>query len=51
VGQLAVVPGASHAVVLEQPDLVGRLIADFLGRDAPPDTMMPVRRAPASTGH
>jgi pimeloyl-ACP methyl ester carboxylesterase len=31
--QLAVVPGASHAVPLEKPELVNRLILDFLARD------------------
>jgi len=44
-GQLAVVPGASHAVPLEQPELVARLIADFLAATEPPDTLLPVRRA------
>jgi pimeloyl-ACP methyl ester carboxylesterase len=31
--QLAVVPGASHAVPLEKPELVNRLILDFLAKD------------------
>jgi pimeloyl-ACP methyl ester carboxylesterase len=31
--QLAVVPGASHAVPLEKPELVNRLILDFLAED------------------
>jgi pimeloyl-ACP methyl ester carboxylesterase len=44
-GQLAVVPGASHAVFMEKPDLVNRLIADFLSEEGPPDTLLPIRRA------
>jgi pimeloyl-ACP methyl ester carboxylesterase len=31
--QLAVVPGASHAVPMEKPELVNRLILDFLATD------------------
>jgi pimeloyl-ACP methyl ester carboxylesterase len=31
--QLAVVPGASHAVPMEKPDLVNRMILDFLAED------------------
>jgi len=44
-GQLAVVPRASHALPLEQPDLVARLIVDFLAATDPPETLIPVRRA------
>ena len=44
-GRLCVVPGASHLVVLEQPQLVARLIAEFLQGAEPPATMLPVRRA------
>jgi pimeloyl-ACP methyl ester carboxylesterase len=44
-GQLAVVPGASHALPLEHPELVARLIADFLVATDPPETLLPVRRA------
>jgi pimeloyl-ACP methyl ester carboxylesterase len=46
-GQLAVVPGTSHAVVLEKPDLVGRLIGDFLSAPETPKTHLPVRRRSA----
>jgi pimeloyl-ACP methyl ester carboxylesterase len=47
-GRLAVVPGASHVVPMEQPDLVNRLILEFLDRPAV-QTMMPLRRRrPAS---
>jgi pimeloyl-ACP methyl ester carboxylesterase len=43
-GQLAVIPGASHALPLEYPDLVARHIVDFLAAADPPETLMPVRR-------
>jgi pimeloyl-ACP methyl ester carboxylesterase len=43
--QLAVVPGASHALPLEQPDAVSALIRKFLDATEPPHTMFPVRRA------
>ena len=46
-GQLAVVPGSSHAVVVEKPEFVGRLIRDFLESPEPPAEMFPVRRRPA----
>lgn len=46
-GQLAVVPGSSHAVPLEKPALVAQLILDFLRGPVPPRTMLPVRRASA----
>jgi pimeloyl-ACP methyl ester carboxylesterase len=44
--QLAIVPGTSHGLVLEKPEVIGRLILDFLGTDPIP-TMMPFRRAPS----
>ena len=44
-GQLAVVPGASHLVAAEKPELVNRLIVDFLLESGPPRTAWPVRRA------
>jgi len=44
-GQLAIVPGASHAVPVEKPGLVAQLILDFLGGPVPPQTALPVRRA------
>ncbi|MGF1428028.1 alpha/beta fold hydrolase [Kitasatospora sp. LaBMicrA B282] len=34
-GQLAVVPGTSHAVPLEKPELVGRLLLDFFAEQQP----------------
>ncbi len=42
--ELAVVPGASHAVPMEQPAAVARLVLDYLGADLPPVTLMPDRR-------
>ncbi|MEV7673818.1 alpha/beta fold hydrolase [Streptomyces sp. NPDC000963] len=48
---LAVVPGASHLVPLEQPALVNRMVLDHLARDAAVETMMPVlRAAPGAPG-
>jgi pimeloyl-ACP methyl ester carboxylesterase len=43
--RLAIVPGASHVVVLEKAAAVGALIAEFLADPSPPTTMLPVRRA------
>lgn len=43
-GRLAVIPGASHLVPLERPELVNRLILEHLGQEAG-ETMMPVLRA------
>ena len=40
--QLAVIPGGSHVVPLEKPDLVNRLILDFLS-DQQPEKMMSLR--------
>lgn len=42
--QLAVVPGASHLAPVEKPDLVNRLVLDFLAAEGPPATLMPLRR-------
>jgi pimeloyl-ACP methyl ester carboxylesterase len=47
-GQLAVVPGSSHALPFEKPAEVARLILEFLGADGPPETFMPVRRRPTT---
>jgi len=38
-GQLAIVPGASHTLPLEKPDLVVRLIMDFLADEQAPKFM------------
>ena len=45
-GQLAIVPGASHALPLEQPDETTRIVLRFLAAPLPPATMMPIRRVP-----
>jgi pimeloyl-ACP methyl ester carboxylesterase len=38
--RLAIIPGTSHAVPMEQPDLVNRMILDFLdGPERPPELM------------
>ena len=42
--QLAVIPGASHLVPLEKPDLVNQLVLDFLAAEGPTMTMAPIRR-------
>jgi len=44
--QLAVVPGTSHAALMEKPDLVNRLVLDFLADEQVP-RMMPITEAPA----
>ncbi len=43
--QLAVVPGASHAVLKEYPSETATLIRRFLEGPVPPVTLQPVRRA------
>ena len=43
--RLAIVPGASHLLVVEKPAAVGALIAEFLADTSPPTTLMPLRRA------
>jgi pimeloyl-ACP methyl ester carboxylesterase len=42
--ELAVVPGTSHALPLEKPAQVNRVILDFLANEPIP-TMLPIRRA------
>ena len=44
-GQLAVIPGASHTVPYEKPELVAQLVSDFLRTGGAISTLMPVRRA------
>jgi pimeloyl-ACP methyl ester carboxylesterase len=46
--QLAIVPAASHLLLLEKPELCTRLVTDFLTTDSTP-TMMPIRRAAQPT--
>lgn len=43
-GQLAIVPGASHALPMEKPELVNRFIVDFV-TGGEPRTQLPIRRA------
>jgi pimeloyl-ACP methyl ester carboxylesterase len=43
--ELAVVPGTSHFLTQEKPDLVNAIVLDFLTRQPVP-TVAPIRRAP-----
>jgi pimeloyl-ACP methyl ester carboxylesterase len=43
-GELAVVPGTSHTLLLEKPELCTTLVTDFL-TTGPVPTMVPIRRA------
>ncbi len=43
-GQLAIVPGSSHALLAERPALCARLIGEFLRGPAVPRTYQPIRR-------
>ena len=43
-GELAVVPGTSHGLLVEKPDLCNKMVVDFLTRDPVP-TFAPIRRA------
>jgi len=42
--ELAIIPGTSHALIVEKPGLCNQIILDFLTTDPVP-TFMPVRRA------
>jgi pimeloyl-ACP methyl ester carboxylesterase len=42
--ELAIIPGTSHALIIEKPGLCNRIILDFLTADPVP-TFMPIRRA------
>jgi hypothetical protein len=44
--ELAIVPGTSHFLLQEKPDLCNAIIIDFLANDPVP-TVAPIRRAPA----
>ncbi|MDQ0576666.1 alpha/beta fold hydrolase [Agromyces albus] len=48
-GRLCVLPGASHTVVIERPQLVAAIIEDFLEGAEPPETLLPIRRARLGT--
>jgi len=43
-GELAIVPGTSHGLLVEKPDLCNQIILDFLALDPVP-TFAPIRRA------
>ncbi len=43
--QLAIIPGASHAVLKEHTKLCASMILHFLKSDLPPDTRAPMRRS------
>jgi pimeloyl-ACP methyl ester carboxylesterase len=43
--ELAIVPGTSHTLLLEKPELCTRLVSDFLTED-PVTTYIPIRRTP-----
>jgi len=45
-GELAVVPGTSHGLLMEKPDLCNLLITGFLTKD-PVQTFAPIRRPAA----
>ena len=47
--ELAVIPGTSHALIIEKPALCNEIIIDFLTTDPVP-TFMPVRRAQPAHG-
>lgn len=44
-GQLAIVPGTSHGLVKEKPELVTEMIKSFLSDQAYPITRQPIRRS------
>jgi hypothetical protein len=44
---MATVPGTSHVLPIERPDLVAGLVVEFLAAAGPPRTFLPVRRAGA----
>jgi pimeloyl-ACP methyl ester carboxylesterase len=46
--QLAIVPGTSHLLLHEKPELCTGLVTEFLTADPPP-TLMPIRRATPPT--
>jgi pimeloyl-ACP methyl ester carboxylesterase len=47
--ELAIVPGTSHVLILEKPDLCNRILLDFLTND-PVRTFLPIRRAEVTGG-
>src|SRR5437899_3067697 len=47
--ELAVVPGTSHGLLVEKPELCNLLITEFLTKE-PVETFAPIRRAARKTG-
>jgi pimeloyl-ACP methyl ester carboxylesterase len=45
--ELAVVPGTSHFLTQEKPDLINAIVLDFLTNEPVP-TVAPIRRAPTA---
>jgi len=43
--ELAIVPGTSHFLTQEKPELVNKIVVDFLTKE-PVATVAPIRRAP-----
>jgi pimeloyl-ACP methyl ester carboxylesterase len=43
-GELAVIPGTSHGLLVEKPELCNRIVLDFLTLDPVP-SLAPIRRA------
>jgi pimeloyl-ACP methyl ester carboxylesterase len=48
--ELAVVPGTSHALLMEKPAIANGIILDFLDLEPVP-TMLPVRRTGSAESH
>lgn len=48
--ELAIVPGTSHCLTMEKPELVNRIVLDFVEKEPVP-TFMPLRRATVGVGH
>ncbi|HYY82846.1 MAG TPA: alpha/beta hydrolase, partial [Actinomycetes bacterium] len=48
--ELAIVPGTSHFLTQEKPDLVNKIVVDFLTKE-PVATVAPIRRAPKPQGN
>jgi pimeloyl-ACP methyl ester carboxylesterase len=48
--ELAIVPGTSHFLTQEKPELVNTIVVDFLTKEPLP-TVAPIRRAPRPEGH
>jgi hypothetical protein len=47
--ELAIIPGTSHGLLVEKPDICNSIILDFLCNE-PVQTFAPIRRASAGLG-